>query len=170
MQHKWLHNALTLWFYTLMNGLRDHWPNDIPYQLYKRCPQVLKELWKLIRAIWKQQHSHCVAYSFGHPDTIRARSIDHQPFSKHYTAERKVFLLCDWREWPSSFWRITKSTQASRKHQYLVSQGAQSMRLLSGTRSSLLGETRRTSMAYGWTLRMHMGPPAYKLCPGLSRT
>lgn len=30
-------------------------PNGIPYKLYKRCPQVLKELWKLIRAVWKQQ-------------------------------------------------------------------------------------------------------------------
>lgn len=30
-------------------------PNGIPYNLYKRCPQVLKELWKLMRVIWKQQ-------------------------------------------------------------------------------------------------------------------
>lgn len=27
----------------------------IPYKLYKRCPQVLKELWKLMRVIWKHQ-------------------------------------------------------------------------------------------------------------------
>ncbi|GFO00758.1 polyprotein [Plakobranchus ocellatus] len=28
-------------------------PNGVPYQLYKRCPNVLKKLHKILRSAWK---------------------------------------------------------------------------------------------------------------------